>query len=107
MPAPTSRSSSACSYTATSRPAARSASAAVSPPMPVPTTMACIGGGGSASGGGVRLLEVLVREPVQGRAAHEDLRRCLAGHRLEQIARDVGEIGVEVRVVGRDAHPVG
>src|SRR5688572_33198277 len=98
MPAPTSRNSSACSYTATSRPAARSASAAVSPPMPAPTTMACIGGGGSASGGGVPLLEVLVREPAQRGPAPQDLGRRLASHRLPQIGRDVREARVEVRV---------
>src|SRR5262245_45116772 len=58
-------------------------------------------------GGGVSLSEVLFSETVQGRAALHDLGGDFAGNVLQQVLRDVGKVRVEVRVVGRDAHPVG
>src|SRR5262249_49069661 len=58
-------------------------------------------------GGGVSLSEVLLSETVQGGAALQDLGGDLAGNVLQQVLRDVGKVRVEVRVVRRDAHPVG
>src|SRR6185436_18182091 len=52
------------------------------------------------------LLEVVLTERVEVRAPHEDLRRDLARHVLQEVLRHVGEIRVEVRIVGRDAHAV-
>src|SRR5262245_66022072 len=37
------------------------------------------------------------------RPTHKNLRRDVAGHRAQQIIRDVGEVRVEVRIVHRDA----
>src|SRR5262245_24848717 len=57
--------------------------------------------------GGVGLREVGVAETIEVRAAHEDLRRDLAGDVLHEVRGHVGEVRVEVRVVRRDAHAVG
>src|SRR5215510_15348857 len=51
--------------------------------------------------------EIALAERVEMRAAQEDLRGDLARHVLQKIRRDVREVRVEVRVVGRDTHPVG
>src|SRR6266850_3479933 len=44
-------------------------------------------------------LEIALAEGVEMRPAHEDLRRDLAWHVLQEIRRDVGEVRVEVRIV--------
>src|SRR6266511_5790848 len=51
--------------------------------------------------------EVGLGEPVQARAAQEDLPGDVAADGAQQIARHIGEVGVEVRVIGRDAHAIG
>src|SRR5260370_36274507 len=52
-------------------------------------------------------LTVGLDEAVETRAAQQDLGRELAGDVLEEVGRHVGKVGAEMRVVRRDAHPVG
>src|SRR5262249_18322200 len=62
---------------------------------------------GVLRGGGVGLPEVLLGEAVEGGATFEDVGGDLARHVLEQVLRHVREVRIEVRIVRRDAHPVG
>src|SRR5215470_18926036 len=70
--------------------------------LPLPTHRS-----GSPRRRGVRLLEIGLREAVEMRAAQQDLRGDLARDVFEEVLRDVREVRVEMRIVRRDAHPIG
>src|SRR5207247_9069922 len=64
------------------------------------------GAGGTCSGR-VRIVEVGLVHAVEVRARYQNLRGDLARHVLEEVLRNVREVGVEMRVVRRDAHAIG
>ena len=51
--------------------------------------------------------EVRLREPVEARAAEEDVGGDVSGDSAEQIRRHVRKVGIEMGVVGRNAHAIG
>src|ERR1700704_120791 len=55
----------------------------------------------------VRLREVGLGESVDVCAPHQYLRGGIARAALEDVVRHVRKVGVEVRIVAGDAHPVG
>src|SRR5262245_14926751 len=54
-----------------------------------------------------RLAEVLLLEGVESSAAKKNLRSHLPGHVLKQVTGDIGKVGVEVGIVGRNTHVIG